>query len=241
MKKSILTLFIALFTIGFAVGQEMYWTEYITPKKGLEDVFHENLMTHIKKFHSEAPYQAHARYVMFGQHEMQYVWVSGPTTYAGMDDMSRPDSTAHSADWAMNVEPYIEKTCTNELWKFKKDMSYYPAEGSSDLKLQLIRFYSINPGKWEVFMGLMKNVANVCKTNNYKESWGLYVNSFDSGNGREVAAVNGFPNWAFLESDTWVADYEKIYGKDSWKAAMNTFGECIDKYQEEVRKVLETK
>jgi hypothetical protein len=238
MKKTILTLFIALFTIGFAIGQEMYLTEYITPKKGLEDIFQKNLMDHIKKFHSEAPYQAHARYVMFGQHEMQYVWVSGPTTYAEMDNMSRPDSTAHSADWAVNVEPLIEETCTNELWKRKDDLSYVPADGSDGLKLQLIRFYSLKPGKWNPFMDLMKKIANVWKTNNYKESWSIYVNSFDAGKGRNIAAINGFPNWAFLQSDTWIADYEKIYGKDSWKAAMATFDECIDKYQEEVRKVL---
>lgn len=238
MKKTILLLFIAFFTIGFSVGQEMYFTEYVTPKKGLEDVFQKNLMAHIKKFHSEAPYQAYARYVMFGKHEQQYVWISGPSTYAQMDNMSRPDSSAHTADWVLNVEPYIESTCTNELWKYKEDMSYFPAEGDNSLKLELIRFYSIKPGKWQPFMDLMKNVANVCKTNNYKESWAVYVNSFDAGNGREIAAVNGFPNWAFLQTDTWVADYEKIYGKDSWKAAMASFNECIDKYQEEVRKKL---
>jgi hypothetical protein len=238
MKKTILTLIIAIVSIGFTLGQKMYNTNYITPKKGMENVFEKNLMDHIKKFHSQAPYEAFARYVMFGQHEEQYVWVSGPHTYSEMDNMSRPDSTAHTADWMMNVEPYIEKSCVNELWKRKDDLSYVPESGIEGLKLQLIRFYSIKPGKWDAFMGVMKNVANVFKTNNYKESWSVFVNQFDAGNGREVAAVNNFPNWAFLESDTWVADYEKIYGKDSWKAAVNIIYESVDKYQEEMRKIL---
>ena len=91
MKKTLIIFLFSLFTGGIAVSQQaytMYETMYITPKKGLEDVFKENLMAHIKKYHSAAPYEVRARYVVFGKHEQQFVWVQGPTTYTQMDNMS---------------------------------------------------------------------------------------------------------------------------------------------------------
>ena len=63
-----------------------------------------------------------------------------------------------------------------------------------------------------------------------------YVNEFTTGNGRDVASVSNMANWASFDSDdTWVADYEKLYGKGSWKTAMATIVDSTDAYSEEVR------
>lgn len=242
MKKTLFLLLVTFCIFGMASAQKaytMYETMYITPKDGMTQIFQQNLLDHIKKYHSAAPNEASARLVLFGEHEGQFVWVSGPSTFTGMDNMSRPDSIAHNADWALNVEPFIEKYSDMELWKRKDDLSYIPEGGTSALKMQFIRFWEVKPGKYETFMALLKNVATVCKENKYAESWVIYGSQFASGNGRDIAAVTGFKNWAYFDADDpWVADYEKMFGKDSWKKAMETFNEITAKYQEEIRRVL---
>jgi len=135
----------------------------------------------------------------------------------------------------MNVEPFIDSYSDLEYWKKKDDLSYVPA-GDPDLKLQHIRFWGLKPGKYKEFMGVLKDVVEVFSTNSYNESWGVYVNQFTTGKGRDVAAVSNMANWAsFDQDDTWVADFEKIHGKDSWKNAMQTMFDCTDSYSEEVR------
>jgi hypothetical protein len=159
----------------------------------------------------------------------------GPTTFTALD--SRPDDEAHNADWALTVMPYVESSSDNEYWKRKDDLSYTP-EGDAKFKLQHIRFWGIKPGKWESFMGVLKNVVEVFKTNKYPESWGIYVSQFASSEGRDIAAVSNMANWASLDSDdTWVADFEKLHGKGSWKTTMETLNDCTEEYSEEIREI----
>lgn len=236
MKKFSVLLLIFLFTVGFALAQNnysMYETNYLTPKEGMGKTLHDNLMAHNKKFHSAAPYEAWVNYVAVGAHEGDFVWIMGPTTFTALD--SRPDDEAHQQDWALNVQPYVEESGITEYWKKKDDLSYVP-EGNDGLKLQHIRFWGIKPGKYEAFMGVLKNVVEVFKANKYPESWGIYVSQFYTEKGRDVAAVSNMANWASFDTDdTWVADYEKLYGKGSWKTAMATIFDSTDDYSEEVR------
>jgi len=236
MKHTFLTLLMALMIAGFATAQEtytMYETNYLTPKEGMGKTLHDNLVAHNKKFHAAAPYEAWVSYVAVGASEGDFVWGMGPTTFTALD--SRPDDEAHNQDWAVNVSPYVEKSGITEYWKKKDDLSYTPA-GENELKLQHIRFWGVKPGKYEAFMGVLKNVVEVFKTNKYPESWGIYVNQFSTGDGRDIASVSNMANWASFDSaDTWVADYEKLYGKGSWKTAMATIYDSTDEYSEEVR------
>lgn len=236
MKHTILTLLISLIFVGFAGAQgtyTMFETNYITPKEGMGNALHDGLIAHNKKFHAAAPYEAWVSFVAVGKNEGDFVWGMGPTTFTALD--SRPDDAAHNQDWAVNVLPFVEKSSNTEYWKKKEELSYTPA-GEADLKLQHIRFWSIKPGKYEDFMGVLKNVVEVFKTNKYPDSWGIYVNQFETNNGRDVAAVSNIANWASFDTDdTWVADYEKLYGKGSWKTAMATLYDSTDKFSEEVR------
>jgi len=239
MKRTFLTLLIGFLAFGFVSAQEsytMYETMYVTPKKGMEKELKTNMEAHNKKYHATAPYEAFNRSVVIGQHEGDMVWVMGPTTYTALGKFdSQDNSEAHSADWALNVEPFVDSYSDLEYWKRKDDLSYTP-EGDADLKLQHLRFWGLKPGKYQDFMGVLKNVVEVFKKNNYKESWGIYVNQFETGNHRDVASVSNMAGWAsFDEADTWVADYEKLYGKDSWKAAMKILNDCTEVYTEEVR------
>lgn len=239
MKRTFLTLIIGFLTFGFIAAQEsytMYETMYITPKKGMEKELMASMEAHNKKFHTTAPYEAFNRTVVIGTHEGQAIWIMGPTTFTELNNFdSQPNSEAHTADWAMNVEPFVDSYSDLEYWKKKDDLSYVPTD-DGDLKLQHIRYWGVKPGKWEDFMGVLNNVVEVFKTNSYKESWGIYVNQFHTVDGRDVAAVSNMVNWAsFDQEDTWVADYEKLYGKDSWKTAMNTLRESTSSFTEEVR------
>lgn len=236
MKHTLLTLLISLIIVGFAGAQEtytMYETNYLTPKEGMSKALHEGLIAHNKKFHAAAPYEAWVSYVAVGESEGDFVWGMGPTTFTALD--SRPDDDAHNQDWAVNVAPYIAESGITEYWKKNDELSYTP-EGDANLKLQFIRFWGVKPGKWETFKGVLKNVAEVYKTNKFPESWSIYVNQFTTEEGRDVASVSNMANWASFDSDLgWVAAYEKIYGKDTWKTAMATIYDCTDEYSEEVR------
>ena len=95
MKKTLIIFLISLFTGGIAISQQaytMYQTMYITPKKGLENVFKENLMAHIKKYHSAAPYEVRAVQHSFreGGHRAEQRVRPGP----GRAIEPRPERTA---------------------------------------------------------------------------------------------------------------------------------------------------
>lgn len=239
MKNTFLTLLIGIFAFGTVTAQKtytMYETMYVVPKKGMEKELMANMEAHNKKFHTAAPYEAFSRKVVIGSHEGQFVWVMGPTTFTALDGFdTQANSPAHDADWALNVEPFVESYSDLEYWKKKDDLSYSP-ESTDGLKLQHIRFWELKAGKYEAFMDVMKNVVSVFKTNKYKDSWSIYVNQFSTGNGRDIAAVSNKANWASFDREgTFVADYEKLYGEGSWKKAMTTMQESTDSFEEEIR------
>jgi hypothetical protein len=240
MKRTILTFLLGMFAFGFASAQKsytMYETMYVTPKRGMEKQLMASMEAHNKKYHTTAPYEAFARMVVIGEREGQFVWGMGPTTFTALDGFdSQPNSETHDADWAMTVDHYIEAYSGIEYWKMNDELSYSPAEARVN-KLQHIRFWSIKAGKYDAFKEVMKNVAAVFKANSYKDSWHFYTNEFETGNGRDVAAVSNKENWASFDRDgTFVVDYEKLYGKDSWKKAMATMAESTDGFTEEIRK-----
>ncbi|MBU1008968.1 MAG: hypothetical protein KKD74_02420 [Bacteroidetes bacterium] len=238
MKRTMMTMILTLCTLGFAIAQKeyrMFELIYLTPKAGMTKVLEENLKAHNKKFHTAAPYEAFIKTVVVGEHEGDFVWLMGPTTFTSLD--GRPDDDAHKADWATTVEPFVEKAGNVEYWKMKEGSNYDPEGGMENYNMQHIRFWEIKPGKYEAFMNALMKVTKVFKDNSYKESWSVYINQFSTNSGRDIAAVSNMKNWAtFDQDDTFVADYEKIYGKDSWKAAMAVFNDCTASYTEEIGK-----
>ena len=63
----------------------------------------------------------------------------------------------------------------------------------------------------------MKKIVNVFRAKEYDNSWHVYWNYFQTGNGRDIAGVFGFDKWAFYDKDpVFIKDFEEIHGEGSW-------------------------
>lgn len=54
----------------------------------------------------------------------------------------------------------------------------------------------------------------------YREDYtfGVYWNTFPIAQGRNVATVSGFPNWAvYDENNNFEADFESVHGEGTWQ------------------------
>jgi len=66
----------------------------------------------------------------------------------------------------------------------------------------------------------------------------VFNNSFQTGNGRDMAGVWGFSKYAqYDEEDTFVQDFIEIHGEGSWAKAMDIMAE-ISTMTEEIRETV---
>ena len=233
MKK--LFFLFSFLSIALLVGAQesytMYETMYIKPKASQEKAFGDALAAHNTKFHSSGANSVMIQWVAVGASAGEYVWVMGPTTFTDLD--SRPSNEGHDDDWN-KVMQYVDEISDVEYWKRDESLSYTPEGWEGTPKLH-IRLWDVKTGHEEELNGFLKKVAENFSKHSYPRSWHIYRNQFNTGNGRDVAAVSGFTNWAdFDEESNWVKDFEELHGEGSWTKAVELM-EKITKMTEEVR------
>ena len=236
MKKPLILIVLFCFSV-YAFSQDsyiMYETMYIKPKADKMKEFMEALAAHNKQFHAEGASGNIIRFVSIGEHAGEYVWAMGPLTFTDLD--SRPADDTHDEDWN-KVMPYIDEISEVELWRQDPELSYSPEGFSGSDKIH-IRAWDVKPGSGEAFKEVLKQIVEVFREKQYKYSWHVYYNMFDTGNGRDVAGVYGFNKWAeYDEESTWNADFNSVHGEDAWQKAMEKMG-SMSTMTEEIRELV---
>jgi hypothetical protein len=236
MKKLV---FLSVFLLSgiVALAQEsyvMFETMYIDVKPDKIDEFEEAFKAHNKKFHAEGASMVTAHYMINGPHEGQIGWVMGPLTFTDLD--SRPSGDDHGKDRNM-VMPYVKKVSEVEYWRQDKDLRYAPEDVT--FSKYHMRYFDVKDGKWKEVSKVLGQVVEVYRSKSYKQSMTIYWNQFNTGNGREVVAVQGFTSYSeYDEDDTWVEDFESIHGEGSWEKAYADIVAATDGMTEELREVL---
>ena len=221
----------------FAGAQEsyvMYETMYIKPKADQLKEFNEALSAHNKQFHANGANAVAIQWVVNGPKAGQFVWVMGPCTFTDLDN--RPSDDAHDDDWNL-VMPFVREISEVEYWRMDPDLSYTPEGWSGSDKIH-IRAWDIKPGKIEAVKGFLQKAGEVFRTKKYDNSWHVYWNVFDTGNGRDVAGVYGFDKWAeYDEESPFVMDFDEIHGEGAWSDAMAMMSK-VSTINEELRELV---
>jgi len=240
MKKTFSFTFIALLFVCSAFAQTsadkptmVVETQYLLPKRGMEDKFEAAVKAHNTKFHPEGQYKAGLRKVEYGEKAGWYIWVFGPTTYSAID--TRPTKeNGHAADWAATIEPLVETYGDIGLWELNEDLSF----GMDILKVS--KYYEawsvkIKRGEYYRFKAIAEKLKKTY------ESMGtmaflIYNNPLHTTNGADVAML-----WSFKSFDEWSKDsgtkqaYEKLYGANSWQNMLKEWNDLIIDYNAEIR------
>jgi len=237
MKKLLFP--VVLFLAGLITyGQDsyiMYETMYINPKYEKIKEFNEVLAAHNKKFHAEGPDAVAIHRVANGARAGQFVWVMGPLSFTDLDN--RPSDAAHEDDWN-SVMPYIEKVTEVEYWRMDPDLSYRPEGWHFTPKIH-VRTWELKHGKSEEFLEVMKKIVEVFRIKAYDNSWHVYWNYFQTGNGRDISGVFGFNKWAFYDEDPiFFRDFELIHGEGSWAETFEIMNQATVGMTEELRELI---
>ena len=237
MKK--LKFLIVLLLAGITIyGQDsyiMYETMYIKPKFSKIKEFNEALATHNKKFHGEGPNAVAIQKVANGSRAGQLVWVMGPLTFTDLDN--RPSDEAHLDDWN-SVMPFIDEVTEVEYWRMDPDLSYTPDGWNYTPKIH-VRSWELKHGKSEEFLGIMKKIVEVFRAKEYDNSWHVYWNYFQTGNGRDITGVFGFDKWAFYDEDpVFFKDFEDNHGEGSWEETYEIMTQVTVEMTEELREII---
>ena len=85
----------------------------------------------------------------------------------------------------------------------------------------------------------MKKIVEVFRAKKYDNSWHVYWNYFQTGNGRDISGVFGFDKWAFYDDDpVFIKDFEEIHGEGSWAETYEFMTEVTVEMTEELRELI---
>lgn len=215
------------FSIGLAqTGYKQWEVMSLTPKKGQDDILQKGLAEHHKVFHASDPYKCWVWEMVSGPNSGSYEWVMGPTTWTQMD--GRPEGGAHDADWAKNVDPYIEKYGEVAYWRSDNDLVYEPAN-SNTFGISRFRYTTLIPGGYDRFETAVAKVVDVYKAKNYGAAFRVYWKyGFDDG--PHVMTEMNFSNWAYLDTDVdFPKDFTEVHGEGSWERFLEEIALCVDR------------
>ena len=210
----------------------MYETMYIKPHNGKIMEFQEALKSHNQRFHSEGPHRVIMHRVMNGSRAGQLVWVMGPLTFTDLD--SRTSDPEHQENWS-GLMKYIDEIAEVEYWRMDPDLSYTPEGWNYTPKIH-VRSWELKHGKTDEFLEIMIKIVEVFRTKEYDNSWHVYWNYFQTGNGRDIAGVFGFDKWSFYDEDpVFLRDFEEIHGEGSWEKTFEIMNQVTVEMTEELR------
>jgi len=218
-----------LTSIGIAQEKEkktygMVNLEYMMPKIGMEKAFVKAITEHNNLYHKEGPYKANLDNIITGEESGWYVWYMGPNMYSDLDNS--PGEGAHTDHWTKNVAPTVAKYGRSEYWRYNDKLSY--SSNNEPNKYETIWFLDINRGDYYRFKAFMTKVKEAMEKKG-DGNVAVYNNEFSESNGRDVAIVWPFKNWAELDEDDEgiKKTYEEINGEGSWENAMDEWQEFV--------------
>jgi hypothetical protein len=231
-------LVVALFLTSNGIAQEaakntygMVEISYMLPKIGMEKAFVSGVKAHNDKYHKEGVHKAHLDNVLTGREAGWYVWAMGPCTLTDLD--SRPGKGAHADDWTKNIAPTIARYGRVEYWRYNDKLSHQ--SDATESKYQELWIIDLKRGDYYRFKALMTKIqaAYVKKGSG---NIGVYDNRFASNDGREVAIVWDYKNWAAFDEEGGgiKKEFEEINGEGSWGDAMDEWSEITESIKREV-------
>lgn len=236
MKQLLIVIFLMSLNIPIVLSQDddktyqMYESIYILAKQGAADNFENGVKEHNEMYHAEEPYTAWLDAIVTGPKTGWYVWMMGPCMFSHLDD--RP-AGEHDDHWAEKVTPHVQKVSNIEYWRMSADLSYR-AEGDSSMMAE-VWYVDVARGEYYRFKSLMEKVQAAFEKQ-AKGSMMVFNSSFNGGNGRDVAIVWPFQNWAALDDDDSIKEpFEELYGEGSWQNLLDEWEEVAEEVVSEVR------
>jgi hypothetical protein len=239
MKKKIGLVVVGLSIVALTMAQApptpttVVETQYMLPKRGMEDKFEAAVKAHNEKFHPNGPFQAGLRKVEYGDKAGWYVFVYGPTTYDNLDN--RPaKANGHADDWSKTVDPLVETYGSTTLWEPNKDLSF-GFENLSKYKYYEAWMVNLKKGEYYRFKELAGRLKKVYESLG-KEPFVVLNTPLHSANGPDVGLL-----WSFNTYKEWSDDpgpkeaYEKMYGAGSWQNMLDEWREVNTSYNSEIR------
>lgn len=203
--------------------KDMIWeTMMLVPDNTKLKVLGENMRKHNQKYHAMGTkHQAMVYNISTGPNVGKLVWEMGPITYADLD--SRPAADGHDEDWRDNIMPYIKKMEAGEYWRAMTDLNNTDMLEGDEVKFNhmYIRYHEVAEGKGFNLESLLKQMSEAIKAMDGENPFGFYDNDFRQGydNGRHIATISFFKNWADLDKDWNLKDpFVKLHGASAWEA-----------------------
>jgi len=240
MKKIIAMAIVALLYVSSAFAQTsdekptmVTETMYILPKRGMEEKFEAAVKAHNVKYHPDGPYKAGLRKVEYGDKAGWYVWVFGPTTYAGID--SRPaKENGHADDWTKTIDPLVETNGETSLWDYNPDLSY----GMDILKKS--SYYEVwsvqlKPGQYYRFKAIAGNLKKTYESM-ATTAFIIFNNPLHTSKTGDVGMLWSFNTYAEWSKDSGTKKaYEKLFGDGSWQQMLDEWLDIVVDYSAEIR------
>ena len=214
---------------GEAPDYVMVELNYMKAKPGMESKFVEAVKKHNAKYHPEGPYDASLFYIRTGSDAGWYVWAMGGMTFTDLD--GAPGSGEHQDNWAKTIAPYVQEYGPIEFWRYNKKLSH--SNGKAE-PLEILWFVDIESGEYYRFKNLMEDIQAIHASKD--DEMQVWNNSFNQGDGRDVAIAWTLDSWSDLDKEDWSMKeaYDEEYGEGSWENALEEWDDIIEKVKREV-------
>ncbi|GGK59748.1 MULTISPECIES: hypothetical protein [Flavobacteriaceae] len=234
----VFALMVTTFTVNAQEEKESYAmveVTYMKAKIGMEKAFEAAVKSHNEKYHKEGVFKASLDLIITGKETGWYAWIMGPCTFSDLD--KRPNDSAHGNDWDKNVSPNVLEYGRNEFWRYNSKLSYSGNSPDSP-KLENIWFIDLKKGQGYKFREFIEKVKKAHEKRG-EGSLNVYNNQFRDDEGRDVAIVWGYNNWAEMDDDNGGIKkyYEEIYGEGSWTNALKDWDNSIDSINSQVWRI----
>ncbi len=214
----------------------MFSTVEMKPVRGKEKALESAVKEHNAKFHAEDPYKAILRTILTGPKSGNYVWIMGPSMYSDMDN--RPNDKAHEDDWNNTVDTNVKYYGNVEYWKFNDKLSYTAPNTEND-KMSTVWFIDVKNDQYEKFNAVLTKAMEVSKKKG-TDSFHIFNNEFNYGDGRDIAMVFSFKTWSDLDiDDPFKTHFEAMHGEGSWKTFLEDWNSSIDGIKQILTKEVE--
>ena len=210
----------------------MYLSMYVKPKPDRMKVCGEQMTAHNKTFHTSASNRVDIWSVVNGPHSGELVYVQGPTTFAQID--AQELGTEHGQHWREGVMPNTNGISNREYWVLEDGLNYAP-ENFSGTKMR-VRFFDIKPGQEATFLAIQKQIVALLSAKKTERGHYVFNKRFASQDGRDIAVVHHFNDWAFLDENfEFEKSFKEVHGEEAWDKFREDWEASVESIEDELR------